>query len=146
MNVTQDTASMICDKYTLLRRRIQAMEIDAVSNHCFFFCLPASPPLFLFLTSTNTHIPACTHTLRFIQKAHDVTVHIPGLYLNVHTKLGIGSSVTCVLESGRDLIQASELWTSILIYVLCRPRALLVLMCAVSWTAATQPQQLHIQS
>lgn len=34
------------------------MEIDAVSNHCFFFCLSASPPLFLFLTSTHS----CMHT------------------------------------------------------------------------------------
>lgn len=147
MNVTQDTASMICDKYALLRRLIQAMEIDAAGNHCFFFCLSAFPPLCvsLSLSSTHPHIPACAQTLRFIQTC-DVTAHVSGLYLNVHTKLGIGSSVTCVLESERDLIQASELWTSILIYVLCRPRAHSVLMCAVNWTAAAQPWRLHIQS
>lgn len=62
MNATQDTASMICDKYALLRKRIQAMEIDAVNNHCFFFCLSASPPRFLLPAHTHTHSFPHSHT------------------------------------------------------------------------------------
>lgn len=37
-----------------------------------------------------------------------------------------------VLQSGRDLMQATELRTPILIGVLCSPRARRVLMCAAS--------------
>lgn len=48
---------------------------------------------------------------------------------------------TCVLGNGQGLMQATELWTSILIGILWSPRAHPVLMCAASWTAATQPGQ-----
>lgn len=57
MNATQATASVICDKYALLRRRIQTMEIDAASNPRFLFCLRASPLDFVCtqsLMSTHT--------------------------------------------------------------------------------------------
>lgn len=65
MNETQATARIISDKYVLLRRCSQTMEIDAASSSGFFFCLSASPSslsLSLLLSNSQAHIPACTLT------------------------------------------------------------------------------------
>lgn len=147
-------ASVICDKYALLRRRSRAMEIDAAGNLRFFFCLSAPSLLFLFSfflppARTSGKKSACTRE-DFADDAPDVTALIRPLLRHSH-KTGnrwyMGPPGTArVLQSGRDLMQATELRTPILIGVLCSPRARRVLMCAASWTAVTQPGRQRIQN
>lgn len=86
-------ASVICDKYALLRRRSRAMEIDAAGNLRFFFCLSAPSLLFLFSfflppARTSGKKSACTRG-DFADDAPDVTALIPVLCSDVHTRLEI---------------------------------------------------------
>lgn len=131
---------------TLLRGQWRLMQCSIFA----FSSASLPPPLFSSLQLTWVRRTECIHTWGFTQNAQNITVHIPVLCSDVHTRLEItcisGLGTTCVLESGRDLIQATELQILILIGVLCSPRACSVLMCAASWTAVTQPQWLHILS
>lgn len=86
-------ASVICDKYALLRRRSRAMEIDAAGNLRFFFCLSAPSLLFLFSfflppARTSGKKSACTRE-DFADDAPDVTALILVLCSDVHTRLEI---------------------------------------------------------
>lgn len=64
----------------------------------------------------------CTYPSPLLRRSH-----------KTRNRLYMGPPGTArVLQSGRDLMQATELRTPILIGVLCSPRARRVLMCAAS--------------
>lgn len=89
MNVTRDAVGLICDKHALRRRRDPG-DGDWCSRQSWLSPLPL-PSLLLVSFSSSSHAQS------YIR---DVIVHVSALYLNAHTKLGMGSSVTRILESG----------------------------------------------
>lgn len=126
------------DKYTLLEKtHSQAMEIDPACNLWFFFSFSASS----HPSWKETHM-GVIYTKCHCSNPRPVPKHSPKTW----TETSPGS--TCVLGNRRGLMQATELWTSILVGILWRPRAHPVLMCAASWTATTQPgqQRIHCES